>query len=70
MKKCHDCGKTKGLKSAWFDEDEGIVNGSCCKRCFFDNEYENESEVTRENWDDYDYRWNLKKGLHLGRNEI
>jgi len=62
MKKCWSCGTTKGLKSIWL-EDEETTNHCACNKCFFDNELENESDVTRENWDLYDYNWNLKKEL-------
>ena len=66
MRKCHDCGETKNLKCGWVDDDiDGMKDCCFCKQCFFDNEYENESEVTRENWDHYDYHWNLKKKYRM-----
>lgn len=65
MKKCYFCGANKELKSIWYENDElngePYKNHSCCNKCFFDNELENESLVTRENWHLYDYSWELKK---------
>ena len=64
MRKCHDCGETKELKSGWVDDSlDGMRNCCFCKKCFFDGEYcrLDVSYVTKENWDDYDYQWNLRK---------
>ncbi len=68
MKKCNDCGATKGLKSGWVDDSlDGLRNCCFCKKCFFDNEYSDEdvSHVTKENWDDHDYHWNLKNTVEV-----
>ena len=61
MKKCYFCGQTKDLKAIRTDGDEGIENHSSCNKCFFDNELENDSSVTSENWFLYDYNWKKRK---------
>ena len=67
-RKCYDCKATKNLKGGWVDEDE-MKNCSFCCKCFFDNEYDNDGleYVTKENWNDYDYYWKLKKGSQFFR---
>lgn len=61
-RKCYFCKTTKGLKSIWYEDDErGMINTSSCNKCFFDNELENDTEVTRDNWDYFNYNWDLKR---------
>ncbi len=69
-RKCHDCKETKNLKSGWVDDDDGLKECSFCCKCFFDNEYCNDevSHVTRENWNDHDYHWLIKRQVTLRGN--
>lgn len=60
MKKCMICGATKNLKSVWSEEDDGTKSRACCKRCFKDNEFEDEGELWIF-WDWLNYRWEPKE---------
>jgi len=63
-RKCFDCKTTKNLKQGWIDDsmDNPMENCLFCCKCFFDNEYDNSevSHVTKENWNEHDYNWELK----------
>lgn len=64
MRKCYFCGKTKGLKGIWLEDDdtvEGHQDSCCCFDCFNnpDNAME-DAPVDAIEWVTTDYHWKTK----------